>query len=65
MSLITQLKILKLSKIKPNFSKLAREYEIDRRTIKKYYDGYEGKPAHHNKASKLDKHKQLIAQKLQ
>lgn len=61
MSLITQLKILKLSKIKPNFSKLAREYEIDRRTVKKYYDGYEGKPA----ASKLDKHKQLIAQKLQ
>lgn len=58
-------KILKLSKIKPNFSKLAREYEIDRRTVKKYYDGYEGKPAHRNKASKLDKHKQLIAQKLQ
>lgn len=65
MALITQLKILKLSKIKPNFSKLAREYEIDRRTVKKYYDGYEGKPAHRNKASKLDKHKQLIAQKLQ
>lgn len=65
MSLITQLKILKLSKIKPNFSKLAREYDIDRRTVKKYYDGYEGKPAHRNKASKLDKHKQLIAQKLQ
>ena len=65
MSLITQLKILKLSKIKPNFSKLAREYGIDRRTVKKYYDGYEGKPAHRNKASKLDKHKQLIAQKLQ
>lgn len=65
MSLITQLKILKLSKIKPTFSKPAREYEIDRRTVKKYYDGYEGKPAHRNKASKLDKHKQLIAQKLQ
>ena len=65
MSLITQLKILKLSKIKPNFSKLAREYGIDRRTVKKYYDGYEGKPAHRNKASKLDKHKPLIAQKLQ
>lgn len=65
MSLIAQLKILKLSKIKPNFSKLAREYEIDRRTVKKYYDGYKGKPAHRNKASKLDKHKQLIVQKLQ
>lgn len=65
LALITQLKILKLSNIKPNFSKLAREYDIDRRTVKKYYDGYEGKPAHRDKSSKLDKYKQPIAQKLQ
>jgi len=63
-SVITQLKILNLSNLKPNFSKLAREYGLDRRTVKKYYDGYEGKPAHHNKSSKLDKHKELITQKL-
>ena len=63
--LIIQLKILKLSNTKPNFADLARRYYVDRRTVKKYYDGYEGKPAHRNKASKLDKHKQLIAQKLQ
>ena len=38
-------KILKLSDIKPNFSELARFYELDRRTVKKYYDEYEGKAA--------------------
>ena len=59
-----QLKILKLSDIKPNFSELARFYDLDRRTVKKYYDGYEGKAAHRNKASKLDKHYDLIKQKL-
>ena len=51
-------KILKLSDIKPNFSELARFYELDRRTVKKYYDGYEGKAAHR------DKHYDLIKQKL-
>lgn len=63
-ALITQLKILKLSGNKPNFSELSRNYDVDRRTIKKYYDGYEGKPAHHNKASRLDKHRPLIERKL-
>ncbi len=42
--------------IKPNFSELAREYGIDRRTVKKYYEGYEGKPKTRNKQSKLDKY---------
>ena len=59
-----QLKILKLSDLKPNFSELARLYGVDRRTVKKYYDGYEGKPAHLQKASKLDKHYDLIKDKL-
>ena len=59
-----QLKILKLSKIKPNFSELSRLYGLDRRTIKKYYDGYEGKPKHRNKPSRLDKHLELIKHKL-
>ena len=61
---ITQLQILKLSNIKPNFSELGRLYQKDRRTIKKYYDGYEGKPAHRNKPSKLDEHYELIKMKL-
>ena len=61
---ITQLTILNLSNLKPNFSELARMYGCDRRTIKKYYDGYKGKPKHHNKPSKLDCYEELIAQKL-
>ncbi len=35
--------------IKPSFLELAREYGIDRRTVKKYYEGYEGKPKTRNK----------------
>lgn len=63
-ALITQLRILKLSESKPNFSELARMYDVDRRTVKKYYDGYSGKPAHHNKSSKLDMYEPLIKDKL-
>ena len=55
-----QLHILRLSDIKPNFSELARQYDIDRRTVKKYYDGYEGKPKHHNKPSRLLAHWDLV-----
>ena len=62
--LLTQLKILKMSDIKPNFSELARLYEMDRRTIKKYYEEYEGKPKNRYKTSKLDKYKELIGIKL-
>ena len=62
--LIIQLKILKLSNTKPNFADLARRYYVDWRTVKKYYDGYEGKPKHHLKPSKLDKYLQLITDKL-
>lgn len=62
--LLTQLKILKMSDIKPNFSELARLYEMDRRTIKKYYEGYEGKSKNRYKTSKLDKYKELIGIKL-
>lgn len=60
----TQLNILRLSDLKPNFSELARLYDIDRRTVKKYYDGYSGKPKHHDKPSQLDKYEELIKQKL-
>lgn len=63
-ALITQLKILKMSDSKPNFSELARMYDMDRRTVKKYYDGYAGKPAHHAKSSRLDEHESLIRNKL-
>ena len=62
--LITQLRILKMSNLKPNFAELARQYDVDWRTVKKYYDGYEGKPKHRDKPSKPDKHLQLIKEKL-
>lgn len=62
--LIIQLKINSLSNIKPNFSELARQYGLDRRTVKKYYDGYPGKPKHHAKSSYLDKYIELIKNKL-
>ena len=62
--LITQLKIIKLSNTKPNFADLASKYDVDWRTVKKYYDGYDGKPKHHSKPSKLDKHMPLIKDKL-
>lgn len=38
--LLTQLRILKLTDSKPNFSELSRQYGIDRHTIKNYYNGY-------------------------
>lgn len=63
-ALVTQLKIIRLSNLKPNFSELSRQYGCDRRTVKKYYCGYEGKPSHRIKNSKLDKHILLIQQKL-
>lgn len=63
-NLMSQLTLLKLMNTKPNFSALAREYHIDRRTIKKYYEGYQGKPKHREKPSKLDKHLSLIKLKL-
>ena len=55
---------MKLSKIKPNFSKLSRQYGIDRRTVKKYYDWYKWKQKHRSKSSRLDKHLDVIVQKL-
>lgn len=62
-TLKTQLRIMKMSDITPNFSELSRQYDIDRRTVKKYYDGYEGKPVHHEKSSMLDKYEDEIREK--
>lgn len=50
--------------IKPNFSDLARQYGLDRRTVKKYYNGYKGKAKTRNKPSKLDKYRSEIVIKL-
>lgn len=51
--------------MKPNFSELARSYGVDRRTVKKYYNGYEGKSKNRNKTSMLDQHYDTIRTKLQ
>ena len=63
-ALKTQLRIMKMSGIKPNFAELGRQYDKDWRTVKKYYDGYEGKPQHRSKTSKLDPYYELIKLKL-
>lgn len=51
--------------MKPNFSELARSYGVDRRTVKKYYNGYEGKPKTRSRTSMLDQHYDTIRTKLQ
>ena len=63
--LITQLRILKEMNLKPNYSALAREYGCDRRTVKKYNEGYSGGEKTRNKKSKLDKYSEIIKEKLQ
>ncbi len=59
-----QLEIMKTLGIKPNYSELERAFKMDRHTIKKYYEGYEGKPAVKNKSSKLDKYYEEIKSKI-
>lgn len=51
--------IMDTSNLKVNFSQLARELNVDRRTIIKYYNGYE-KTKTRNKLSKIDEFKDLI-----
>src|SRR5690554_3273983 len=59
-----QLNIIRMMNLKPNYSELARKYNFDRRTVKKYYEGYEGPKSNRNKSSKLDKYKNEIETKL-
>lgn len=59
-----ELLIMKTSNIKRNYSELARIHKCDRRTVKKYDNGYEGKPINRNKESRLDKYKEDIRDKL-
>lgn len=56
--------IMKTMNIKPNFSTLAKEYNLDYRTVKRYYNGYDGKPTHHNKKSKLIEFDDIIEEKM-
>lgn len=56
---------MKTKKIKPNYFELARLHECDRRTVKKYNEGYDGKSTKRNKESRLDKYKEEIKIKLE
>jgi len=59
-----ELEIMKSLGIKPNYAALARSYGMDWRTVKKYHQGYKGKPQNRNKTSRLEKYKQQITDKL-
>lgn len=52
-NIIGELRIMKELNIKPNFSALSREYGIDRRTIKKYYEIGEVPLHKHKKRSSM------------
>ncbi len=64
LQLIAELKIMDFTNTKPNYAALARKYSMDYRTVKKYHEGYQGKPKNRNKSSKLDEHKVVIIEKL-
>jgi len=51
--------------LKPNCSFLAKKHGVDRRTVEKYNNGYEGKATTRNKPSYLDKYHDEIKSKLE
>ena len=59
-----ELSVMDTLGIKPNYAALGRKYEMDWRTVKKYHNGYQGKPTTRNKGSKLDPYQSEIADKL-
>jgi transposase len=62
----TTLSYFNMHNIKPNFSALAREHNIDRHTLKKHYDAGGYKPRKkRDYSSKLDEHLELIKEKLE
>ena len=60
-----ELAIMDSMNIKPNYAALGRKYGMDYRTVKKYHNGYEGRPKTRNKGSKLDYYRTEIADKLE
>ena len=59
-----ELNVMDFTKSKPNYADLARKYGVDYRTMKKYHEGYKGKPRNRAKPSRLDPYKELIIEKL-
>ena len=62
--LAAELNVMDFTKSKPNYADLARKYGVDYRTVKKYHEGYKGKPRNREKPSRLDQYKELIIEKL-
>lgn len=60
-----ELLVMKTLNIKPNFSELSRIYKVDRRTIKRYNEGYSRENIKVIRKSKLDKFKDEIKEKLE
>lgn len=59
-----ELAIMDSMDVKPNYAALGRKYGMDYRTVKKYHNGYKGKPQKRNKGSKLDYYRSEISDKL-
>lgn len=57
--------VLETLGIKPNYSELSRIYNVDRRTIQKYKDGYSKNKETKNRKSKLEPLKDEIKEKLE
>lgn len=53
-----------MTNMKPNYTQLGKAYNLDPRTVKKYYLGYNGKSPNRNKNSMLDEYKKIIKEKL-
>lgn len=51
--------------IKPNYAALGRKYGMDWRTVKKYHNGYEGRPATRDKKADLMSIRQKLLISLQ
>lgn len=59
-----EFRIMDAHDLKPNFAAMGRKYDLDYRTVKKYYEGYKGKPKNRKKGSRLDKYEDLIRRKM-
>lgn len=56
--------ILKFMDLKPNYSELARAYNLDYRTVKRIYEGKYTEKIHRDKSSKLEELDEVIREKM-
>ena len=59
-----RMKLMKQDDIKPNYASLARTYDCDYRTVKRYYEGDESAGKKREYPSKLDPFRQIIQDKV-